>query len=110
MFLVTEGNGSAASDSSRLAAAGTRYVSRINPRPHRGALLSFPLLSFCLQTRVFSPADADLARKDASDPEPRSEESEPVEELDPWDLPELRDTGEKWSGEERSADEPRDAS
>lgn len=87
-------------------------MSRINPRPHRGALPFSPLflLSFCLQTRVFSPADAELARKDVKDPESRSEESEPEEEQDPWDLPELRDTGLKWSGEERSADEPRDAS
>uniref|UniRef100_A0A8C1ZM24 Sodium-dependent phosphate transport protein 2B n=1 Tax=Cyprinus carpio TaxID=7962 RepID=A0A8C1ZM24_CYPCA len=48
-------------------------------------------------TRVFSPADAELARKDVKDPESRSEESEPEEEQDPWDLPELRDTGLKWS-------------
>ncbi|KAK7128420.1 hypothetical protein R3I94_016860 [Phoxinus phoxinus] len=50
--------------------------------------------------------DADLPVKDATEPEPRfykaaemsgSEEEEDEEEEDPWDLPELRDTGEKWS-------------
>uniref|UniRef100_A0A8C2D1R5 Sodium-dependent phosphate transport protein 2B n=1 Tax=Cyprinus carpio TaxID=7962 RepID=A0A8C2D1R5_CYPCA len=62
-----------------------------------------PELGTC-PTRVFSPADAELARKDVKDPESRSEESEPEEEQDPWDLPELRDTGLKWSGEERNLD------
>uniref|UniRef100_A0A8C2IPS6 Sodium-dependent phosphate transport protein 2B n=1 Tax=Cyprinus carpio TaxID=7962 RepID=A0A8C2IPS6_CYPCA len=33
----------------------------------------------------------------ATDPEPPTDESEPEEEVDPWDLPELRDTGVKWS-------------
>uniref|UniRef100_A0A9J8DJ58 Sodium-dependent phosphate transport protein 2B n=1 Tax=Cyprinus carpio carpio TaxID=630221 RepID=A0A9J8DJ58_CYPCA len=41
--------------------------------------------------------DAHRARKDATDPEPPTDESEPEEEVDPWDLPELRDTGVKWS-------------
>uniref|UniRef100_A0A9J8AMM7 Sodium-dependent phosphate transport protein 2B n=1 Tax=Cyprinus carpio carpio TaxID=630221 RepID=A0A9J8AMM7_CYPCA len=51
------------------------------------------------ETRPASPPelDAELARKDVKDPESRSEESEPEEEQDPWDLPELRDTGLKWS-------------
>ncbi|XP_043080837.1 solute carrier family 34 member 2b [Puntigrus tetrazona] len=41
---------------------------------------------------------AELARKDGSNPEPWTDESDSEdEELDPWDLPELRDTGVKWS-------------
>ncbi|XP_073679105.1 solute carrier family 34 member 2b [Garra rufa] len=38
--------------------------------------------------------DADLARRDAAESESGSE---PEQEVDPWDLPELLDTGVKWS-------------
>lgn len=84
-------------------------MSRNKPRPHRVALPSCPLflVSVRVQTRVFSLTDAHRARKDATDPEPPTDESEPEEEVDPWDLPELRDTGVKWSGKCNSANEAR---